>query len=520
MPMALPQPQPIDNRPLPTQSPQLTALHHRPTPTSPGHTPLLVQVGPEGTVRRVSEAWLPFCDGSTASMIGRNWGEIAPRLGLDDAAAEAVSRALALESAVPVHAELRDLCGEVAPIHGMVTPIVDAQGVSDGAVLCAVIPEQPWADRQRLRELERLAALSEAAGGVAHEIRNPLTALSGLLDLLAAQEVNSQSRRYVEAMKSQTQRVLRIVSSFLSVVSPSKPVRRPVSLTVVAEEALELMRYQLEADDIQVRAILDPETPLVSGNPHEIQQVVVNLLSNAHQAVADGPDRTVEIETRAQGGRVQLSVRDSGPGLSEEVLPRIFEPFFTTKPADQGTGLGLTLCLGLAQQHGGILTARNQEAGGAEFTLELPASTLSAPLPRKQVVAVEDRPGRGDDAAAQGRLLVVDDEEPLRVLMVEALRAGGYQVDAAENGEEALQQLQGEPYDLIICDLRMPGLSGEDLYERLQATDPELTSRFVFVTGDLLAGDPDGFVQRSGSRLLEKPFTLKQLLHTTRAALR
>ncbi|MCE5218237.1 response regulator [bacterium] len=518
--MALPRPQPLDSRPRSTPNPELPALHHQTAPTSPRHAPLVVQVGPEGTVRRVSEAWLPFCDGSTVSMIGRSWEEVAPRLGLDEAPAETVRRALAQRSALPVQGDIRDLCGEAAPIHGMVSPVFDSQGFPDGVLLCAVSPERPWADRPRLRELERLAALSEVAGGVAHELKNPLTALAGLAELLAAEEVGSQARRYVGAMKSQTQRALRIVSSFLSVLSPPKPVRRPVSLTVVAEEALELMRYQLEVDGVEVKAILDPETPFVSGNPHEIQQVAVNLLSNAHQAVGDCPERTVEVETRARGDCVQLLVRDSGPGIPASVLPQIFEPFFTTKPEDRGTGLGLTISLGLAQQHGGSLTARNHEAGGAEFILELPASSTQTPRPQKQIIAVEEPPEREDDAAARGRLLVVDDEESLRVLMVEALRAGGYQVDAAEDGEEALQQLQGKGYDLVICDLRMPGLSGEDLYEQLRATAPELTSRFIFVTGDILAGDPDGFVQRSGSRILEKPFTLRQLLDTTRAALR
>jgi CheY-like chemotaxis protein len=239
----------------------------------------------------------------------------------------------------------------------------------------------------------------------------------------------------------------------------------------------------------------------------------VNLLTNARQAMHQkDPPRTLTITTRfdAAAARVTLEVRDTGPGLGPEVAARIFEPFFTTKPPGEGTGLGLSLCQGIVESHGGAISVESEPGVGTAFRLELPVGTPTEPAAAEAPAAVRAR-GR--------RILVVDDEREVAEVLSDLLTGDDHRVDIAENGVEALARLGAASYDLILSDLRMPELDGPGLYRRLEQEGNALARRLVFVTGDMLSGDVRAFLERTNALCLSKPFELDEIRRIVETAL-
>jgi CheY-like chemotaxis protein len=202
---------------------------------------------------------------------------------------------------------------------------------------------------------------------------------------------------------------------------------------------------------------------------------------------------------------VRLLFQDSGPGISEQNLKKIFDPFFTTKPVGKGTGLGLSLSYGIIQEHGGTISVRSKEGEGATFVIELPIShadgdcSTDAAHAREIAIPVSSR-GK--------RILLVDDEESILTLLQEALRSDGCQLDVARDGETALRQLRAERYDATVCDWKMPGLNGQQVFERLHELDPVAATRIIFITGDIVNESTRQFIEQRGNRYLSKPFSL------------
>jgi two-component system NtrC family sensor kinase len=231
---------------------------------------------------------------------------------------------------------------------------------------------------------------------------------------------------------------------------------------------------------------------------------VLNIVTNAEQAMLQARGRgRLSVRTRAAGGRIELRIEDDGPGIAAEHLSRVFDPFFTTKPVGQGTGLGLSICDGIVKEHGGRLSVENAAGRGAAFVVDLP------------VVAGDDAPspaGRAPGAAPPGgAILVVDDEPSIQDLLVEILTQAGYRVDTAGSGAAALAKIDRGRYDLIITDLKMPGMGGAQLYDRLLETAPELAAKIIFTSGDTLSPETDAFLRRTGSPAILKPFSLDDL---------
>ena len=369
---------------------------------------------------------------------------------------------------------------------------------------------------EQLLQTEKLAAMGQLLAGVAHELNNPLSVVIGQASLLRHAAGEGPAAVRAEKIAQAAERCGRIVKNFLALARQRPPERQQVRLNQVVEEAVELLAYQLRVDDVEVALDVAPDLPDLWADPHQLHQVIVNFLTNASQAMrVTPPPRSITITTRfdpAQA-RVHLRVADTGPGIPPEVQRRIFEPFFTTKPPGQGTGLGLSLCHGIIEGHGGSIQAESVPKGGAVFLVELPVAA-PPPIAPEARVAESLRPIRGKT------VLVVDDEPEVASMLAEMLSADGHAVDTAGNGAIALEKLGERTYDLILSDMKMPELDGPGLYRELERRYPELTRRVLFLTGDTLGPDITEFLERTGARSLNKPFALEEARRVVQQVLR
>jgi signal transduction histidine kinase/ActR/RegA family two-component response regulator len=360
--------------------------------------------------------------------------------------------------------------------------------------------------RAQLTQSEKLSAVGEFVAGVAHELNNPLTSVIGFSELLQRANLDDRHRRQLEMIASESHRCHKIVQSLLSFARQHKSERTPVDLNTVIDSALDILGYQMRTSNIRLERRLAAPLPAVIADDHQLQQVIINMLNNARQAVeAHRPDGWVGIATRATTTHVEISIRDNGPGIPEENLGKIFDPFFTTKEVGKGTGLGLSLCYGIIQEHGGTIQVHSAPNEGATFIITLPIATDLADVDNTITHA---KPAVLTPSGHGKRVLIVDDEEGILNLTREVLTADQYQVDIAGDGDTALKKADATRYDVIICDWKMPGLNGRQVYEHLCVFNPEAAKRFIFMTGDVISDTTREFLEQHNRQCLSKPFSL------------
>src|SRR5438093_7645630 len=368
---------------------------------------------------------------------------------------------------------------------------------------------------RQLLEAEKLATMGNLLAGVAHELNSPLSVILGQVGLFATTGADTVARSRIKDIGEAAERCVRIVRSFLTMARRHPPERGHVSLNHLLRDAVELLAFELRIANVEMAFDLEKDLPLVWADGHQLKQVVVNLVTNARQAIQDTPlSRRLSLVTRYEAASrlVRIEVADSGPGIPPENLSRIFDPFFTTKPEGEGTGLGLALVRGIVEGHGGTITVESRPGEGTRFVIELPLGTPPDASDEPDAAeAVMPVPGKA--------ILVVDDEPAVATLLAEALSRDGYKVDMAANGAVALRMLGARSYDLIISDSGMPVLSGPELYREVEQREPHLTRRFVFVTGDILNPRTRAFLARTGAPQLEKPFTIESVKRVVRRAL-
>ena len=360
----------------------------------------------------------------------------------------------------------------------------------------------------QLLQAEKLAALGQTISGVAHELNNPLATILTWAERLSQRPVDEQTRRGLDTILGESERAAKIVRNLLTFARKRHTTRAMVDLNQVVRETLALRRYEQRLSNISILEALASGLPGVFADPHQIQQVMLNLIINAEQAMLGASGRgTLIIRTwhDPQKDAVILEVHDDGPGVPEDVQPRIFDPFFTTKDVGKGTGLGLTVAYAIVQEHNGRITVASGPSGGASFYVELPVGSASL-TPVARSADASSRVGTG------GSVLVVEDEAALGAAVSEALRDAGFSVTLASDGIEALERMNERPYDLVVCDLKMPRLDGAAFYRRLEVEHAALARRVLFVTGDVAGTEAERFLEETGCRWLPKPFRLKDLL--------
>jgi two-component system NtrC family sensor kinase len=310
-------------------------------------------------------------------------------------------------------------------------------------------------------------------------------------------------REPLTVIQEEAERASNIVKNLLSFARKQEHQRRPTELSPLLDATFLLLRNQLMAHRVEARIDVEPDLPMPDIEPNQIQQVFVNLINNASQAIASaGRPGTIIVRARRWLDGVAIDFIDDGPGMSEVLAAQVFEPFFTTKAEGEGTGLGLSISQGIVREHGGRIMLSTEEGRGSTFTVQLPLAT-------RPVVPPPDAGSRAPTRRL--RVLVVDDEPHILHYMRATLEAWGHIPVVATDGTEALELAERDAFDLIISDLRMPRLGGREFYEELARRSPVMASRLVFSTGDTVRGDTLAFLETLNRPYLHKPFSLAEL---------
>jgi len=424
-------------------------------------------------------------------------------------------RAYASGSGEPQHDELELTRPARRVFERFSRPVLDREGRPVGWIELYTDVTGERQIQSKMLQTEKMAALGQLVSGIAHELNNPLTAIMGYAQLMLGHGLDPAQFSEATKVYQEAERARRIVKNLLYFARETAPERSRVDLNEIVERTLALRNYELKMENIVVVCELAPRLPQTIADPYQLQQVVLNLLINAEQALLEGRGQgRVLIRTshviqgmgRHTSDRIVLEVSDDGPGVSPEIASRIFDPFFTTKQPGLGTGLGLSIVYGIVHQHHGEVTFENQPGGGARFVVELPVVAV----PENQRTPLSPEPPPRSSVAAS-RILVVEDEPTVAQLVVDVLREEGHQAEAVLDSQEGLTRVSRGGYDLVICDLRMPRLDGVAFYDALVRTSSPIRDRIIFITGDTLAPRTHDFLDRNKLPYLAKPFLVEEI---------
>ena len=387
----------------------------------------------------------------------------------------------------------------------------------DEEVLCVIrdVTDQKMLQEQLIQS-EKMSAIGQLVSGVAHELNNPLAGISAFAQLLLSEKrFPPDQRTAAEMIYAEARRASRIVQNLLTFARQHKPERTPTQVNQVLDDTLELRGYELRVRGIDVERDYDEQVPETMADAHQLQQVFLNLITNAEQAMerSERDKQRLTVRTRRAGDVLRIEVEDTGPGIPPNLLERIFNPFFTTKPTGSGTGLGLSISLGIVREHEGRIWAENA-AQGARFVIDLP---IVAPR------ITGDYPAVPPSAPITDRLhiLVIDDEASVRVALQRYLASRGHEVETTASGKEALARMREDAFDAVIVDMRMPDVSGEQLFQELKARDASYAERVIFTTGQLVDDSVRTFLASTGRPCVPKPFefsSFDQVLPARRAS--
>jgi len=371
--------------------------------------------------------------------------------------------------------------------------------------------------QKELLQAAKLASLGELVSGVAHEINNPLTSILGFSEIILNRaDMNPEILTPLRAVHDEALRLRHLVAN-LTAFSRRAPQRsQRIDLRRVLTRFAELRDYQLRANNIVLHLACPAEPVWVLADAEQLLQVVMNLVVNSEQAIKEFRERgDVWLACGSDGEYGWFSVMDNGPGMEPEVCEHVFDPFFTTKAVGKGTGLGLSVSHGILRQHGGNLTAESEPGKGTTIRATLsiaPAGPDEKPAetPVDSPIPVTAPPEKKQEASIGRHVLVIDDEPDILEMVTEALEPVGCRTTALQGSQGVDAALARENFDLVLCDLKMPGQNGFEVYRLIRKSHPQLADRFILMTGNL--ADADRYSADIDSiTLLPKPFTLARL---------
>jgi two-component system cell cycle sensor histidine kinase/response regulator CckA len=382
--------------------------------------------------------------------------------------------------------------------------------------------EQLEAQRRQIVHQEKSVLVQTLAGGIAHEINNKLMPICGYTELMLAQapEINGEFKGYCETIRECAFESAKIIRQLLELSRPSPPELVSIDLRQLVTDAVAFVQLRVRESDTLLRIDLGPEEVLIRAEGTKIKQVLVNLMLNALDAMEQLPAPYLQISLAREGGMAVLSVTDRGRGIAPENLTRLFDPFFTTKAPDRGTGLGLSVSQAIIEQHGGGIRVESVVGQGTTFLVRVPLSSrgLDESPARAQPPAA---PGVEAENDAHGASLLIIDDEPAAAGFVRRalIYRLGCRAQIVANGSHAIERLEEEDYDVIISDVRMPGMNGLQLFEWLTERRPELVSRLMFTTGDASGSELNSRIAALGIPILQKPFPIGTLVREVRRLL-
>jgi two-component system NtrC family sensor kinase len=369
--------------------------------------------------------------------------------------------------------------------------------------------------QEQLLQSEKMSAVGQLIAGVAHELNNPLTAILGYAQLLETEGLNARAQDFVGKLFKQAQRTHRVVQNLLSFARQRKPQRDEVDIRKVLEETLALRDYDLKTNDIKVERDVPSEPAMVIADPHQIEQVFLNIINNAVDAILE-TERTGSLKIRiyTQSGQVYTQFADDGAGIKDP--KRIFDPFYTTKNVGKGTGLGLSICYGIVKEHGGDITANNGPEGGAVIEVKLPAAVSDGAQTEAPKPAMRQHEG-----AVHGRVLLVEDEEAVLEFERDVLSGAGATVVTAKNAEDVKTRLLSEQFDAIIMSGKMANQWGaKESYEWLKQNCSSMEKHILYTfSNGMEPGDGRSYLQENNVPYLVKPFEVAELIAQARKLL-
>jgi len=366
--------------------------------------------------------------------------------------------------------------------------------------------------QEQLLQSEKMSAVGQLIAGVAHELNNPLTAILGYAQLLESEGLNDRASDFVKKLFKQAQRTHRVVQNLLSFARQRTPQKQEVDIRKIVDETLGLREYDLKVNNIMLERETMVEAPSVTADPHQLEQVFLNIINNAVDAILEGgKGGKLKVRIHSTDGQVRVEFLDSGVGIKDP--NRIFDPFYTTKSVGKGTGLGLSICYGIIKEHGGDITAHNRAEGGASVEVRLPTS--GHVIETEPVVGVSRR-----EMAIEGRVLLLEDEEAVLEFERDVLVGAGAQVVALMNVEEAKNKLRAESFDAVIMNGRMPGgWSALDAHRWIGVACPGLEKKLLFTFSSIADQEIRNYLQGNGIASLVKPFEVVDLISQARRLL-
>ncbi|MBI5359382.1 MAG: response regulator, partial [Planctomycetes bacterium] len=369
------------------------------------------------------------------------------------------------------------------------------------------LTEQIQLAQKQLIQSEKLSIIGQLIAGIAHELNNPLTTISGFSQLALEQKKPEKNMSYLEKIHTESMRCERIVKQLLIFARKHISEKSYVNINDIIQSIVNLKNYEWTVNKIEVTLNLDKKLHPTMADEFQLQQALLNIVLNAEQALSGfSQSGKLLIETSQEGTDILIKITDNGPGIPPEMHKTIFEPFFTTKPIGEGTGLGLSLCTNIVKDHNGEISVKSTPGKGATFIIKLPIApkTDTSEIRKKRKSEHINRNVKGK------KVIVIDDEMHITELMREILSQSGIVVCTAYDGNSGLEKLKKEKYDMVICDIKMPAFSGIELHHELTKINPKLAREVLYLTGDIFSKETQEFINKTGVQTLQKPFNITE----------